>query len=110
MPPKDADGIANSPDPDQTAPLFAQFYQLNTIKGLLQLMSKNLGNFYNCFNHPKIHTRWPYYRVMPLKDAEEMASSECSDQTAPLHCFLSGTICLKIYDHYYVITGSISIN
>ena len=32
MHPKDAEGIANSVDPDQTAPLFAQTY-----------LSKNLG-------------------------------------------------------------------
>ena len=34
-------------------------------------------------NHPKIGTKWPYSREMPPKDADGIANSEDSDQTAP---------------------------
>ena len=69
MSPNDADGMANSVDPDQTAPLgavwtgsalFAQAY-----------LSENLGSL-------------RYYRATGSKDAYGMAKSVDPDQTAPL--------------------------
>ena len=35
-------------------------------------------------NHPKIQTRWPYWRAMPLKDVDGMAGIADPDQTMPL--------------------------
>ena len=44
-----------------------------------------------CCNHPKIWTRWLYYRVMYPKDPDGMANSVDPDQTAPLGAVWSGS-------------------
>ena len=40
-----------------------------------------------CCNHPKIWTRWLYWKVMHPKDAAGIANSVDPDQTAPLGLF-----------------------
>ena len=88
MSPNNADGMANSVDPDQTAPLgavwsgsalFAQAY-----------LSENLGSL----RYPTIWTVWFYYKIMCSKDAKRMASSIDPDQIAPS---LFAQACLSEY-------------
>ena len=113
MHPKDAEGIANSVDPDQTAPpgavwswsaLFAQ-----------TCLSENFGSLRYCKIHKYLIIRkfaviivkfiQGDRRVMHPNDAEGIANSVDPDQTAPeqsdlgLHC-LPRPICLKTWDHY----------
>ena len=77
MSPNDADGMANSVDPDQTAPLgavwsgsalFAQAY-----------LSENLGSL----RYPKIWTKQLYHKSNESKGCGRNRNSVDSDQTAP---------------------------
>ena len=45
---------------------------------------KNSDTYKICCNHPKIWTKWIYYRVMSPKNADGFANSVDLDQTAPL--------------------------
>ena len=96
MSPNDADGMANSVDPDQTAPvgavwsgsaLFAQAYLSENLGSLrYRKTSKNLDIRNNCCNYPKIGTVSFYYRVMGPVDADGMANSVWSGCSSSLHC------------------------
>ena len=69
----DADGMANSVDPDQTAPLLKY-----------SKTPKNSDTQKNYCNYPKIWLILIFHRVMCLNDADGMANSVDPDQTAPL--------------------------
>ena len=100
MNPKDAEGMAYSVDPDQTAPgglglgavwsgctLFAQAY-LSENLGLSRYMYCKFPKYSDtqniCCNHSKIWTMWLNHRLMSPNDADGMANSVDPDQTAPL--------------------------
>ena len=51
---------------------------------------KNSDTWKFCWNHPKIWTKRLYHRVMYPKDADGMANSVDSDQTAPSGALWSG--------------------
>ena len=72
MSPNDADGMANSVDPDLGAvwsgsALFAQAY-----------LSENLGSL----RYPKIWIKWFYNNRNVYKDTDRMANNVDPDQTA----------------------------
>ena len=49
----------------------------------IRQISEKFGHPKNCCNHPKMLTVWFYHTVMPPNDADWMANSVDSDQTAP---------------------------
>ena len=57
---------------------------------------KNSDIWKICGNHPKIWTTRLHHRVMLLKDADGVANSVDSDQTAPLGGTLHSTIQFKV--------------
>ena len=85
MSPNGADGMANSVDPDQTAPLgavwsgsalFAQAYLSENSRSLLYCKNpKNSDTRKSCYNYHKLWTRLVYHKIMPPKDAYEMTKS-----------------------------------
>ena len=52
---------------------------------------KNLDTGKHCCNHPKVWTKWLYYRVMCPNDADGIANSVDPDQTAPVEAVWSGS-------------------
>ena len=84
MHPKDAEGIANSVDPDQSAPLGAVW--AGSALFAQTCLSENLGKYRRkfpkysdiqniCCNHSKIWTMWLYHRVMSPNNADGMTNS-----------------------------------
>ena len=87
-------------DPDQTAPsytvcpdLSVQIIRIITIYSFLSLNHDSFVFIIKilkfrtpkiCCNHPKSLTKLIFHRVMHRKDAEGIANSVDSDQTAPL--------------------------
>ena len=101
MSPNDADGMANSEDPDQIAPLGAVwsgstlFAQTCLSENLGKLRYRKFPKYSDtqniCCNHSKIWTMWLYHRVMSPNDADGMAKSVDPDQTALLGTVWSGS-------------------
>ena len=95
MHPKDAEGIANSVDPDQIAALGAVWS--GSALFAQTCLSENLGILSLVWhpkiycNHPKSWTRWRFLRIMHPKDAEGIANSVNPDQTAALGAVWSGS-------------------
>ena len=86
MRPKDADRIANSVDPDQTAPLGLHCLPRPVhpkTKYHYRKFPKYSDTQKICCYHSKILTMWLYHRVMSPNDADGMANSVDPDQTAP---------------------------
>ena len=77
MSPNDADGMANSVDPDQTAPLGA-VWSGSTLSAQAYL-SENLGSL----RYTKIWTTWFCHKTIHPKGADGIANRVDQDQTAP---------------------------
>ena len=84
MHPKDAEGIVNNVDPDQTAPLSENLGSLRYFLLDYHENPKNSDTKTIAVIIQKIPTIWIYLRVMRPKDADGMANIVDPDQTAPL--------------------------
>ena len=85
MHPKDAEGIANSVDPDQQSDLgLKQCRPWSAIWSRSALFAQTYRKIPKYSDTPKIWTMWLYHSVMSPNDADGMANSVDPDQPAPL--------------------------